>query len=625
MLLKRKVYLSLILAVVAPLAISTLIFSNSIRSNTEEKLAKVDLPTALSEVKSQIELELSTPIVVGKEIAQNLFVQQWMNNNEDAQSRGKFIDYLKHIKNKNQASNAYIISKNSRNYYTDEGISRQIDSSDTWFDVFLASDRPFEVALDIDKGSSEVMVFINYAIEFDGQRQGIAGIGRSLDSMVDLISEYRIGEGGIVYLASGSGEIMLHGDKTKIGQSVDLAPIKNGAIQSKVIDGDDYVVSSTPVNSLGWHLVAEIPQEQLYGPINSAISTNIIFGVIIALVGLALARVLVGQIFRPIENITAAVNALTEKDGDLTARLPTDDNNEISDLAIKFNLFLEQLHYMFKQVSESAIHVKGISQDVLEQVQGAANLAEVQSSSTQTVAAAVNEMEVTVQDISGSASNAADIATKTEETTHKGVDFVQSTIKQMEQLEASMANSVASVLELSTEIKSISHVLDVIKGISEQTNLLALNAAIEAARAGEQGRGFAVVADEVRTLAQRTAESTEQINEMIASLNAKASSTVTAIELGSKNTLENAERLKETGHTLNGISQEIVLLSELNNSVATATREQTLATSEISQNIVMISDSAEQTKENMKKSEQLCSGLNKESNILRDLLGKFTL
>lgn len=192
MLLKRKIYLSLILAVVAPLAISTLIFSNSIRSNTEEKLAKVDLPTALSEVKSQIELELSTPIVVGKEIAQNLFVQQWMNNNEDAQSRGKFIDYLKHIKNKNQASNAYIISKNSRNYYTDEGISRQIDSSDTWFDAFLASDRPFEVALDIDKGSSEVMVFINYAIELDGQRQGIAGIGRSLDSMVDLISEYRI-------------------------------------------------------------------------------------------------------------------------------------------------------------------------------------------------------------------------------------------------------------------------------------------------------------------------------------------------------------------------------------------------------------------------------------------------
>jgi len=419
--------------------------------------------------------------------------------------------------------------------------------------------------------------------------------------------------------------VMLHSDRDLMGQKININEIKNGAIVNKQIGDEDYVVSSTPIESLGWHLVAEIPENQLYGPINSAINSNLLFGVIIAIIGFVLARVLVAQIFKPIENITAAVNSLTKKDGDLTARLPTDDNNEISELAANFNLFLEQLHSMFKQVSDSANHVKSISESVLVQVQGAANLAEVQSSSTQTVAAAVNEMEVTVQDISNSASNASDIATTTEETTHKGVEFVNGTIKHMEQLETAMATSVASVTELSSEIKSITQVLDVIKAISEQTNLLALNAAIEAARAGEHGRGFAVVADEVRTLAMRTAESTEQINEMIDSLNTKASSTVSAIELGSKNTLENAERLKVTGSTLTGISQEIVTLSELNSSVATATREQTLATSEISQNVVMISDSAEQTKQNMKNSEQLCNGLNKESNILKELLGKFTL
>ncbi|ASM51275.1 methyl-accepting chemotaxis protein [Pseudoalteromonas espejiana DSM 9414] len=626
MLLKQKVYISLILAIVVPLAVSTFLFSNSIQNHTDEKLAKVDLPTALSEVKNKIELELSTPIIVAKEIAQNLFVKQWLSNGESEQTQADYIDYLASIKKDNKAVIAYIISKNTNNYYTDTGISRKIDrSEDLWFDQFLSSNKPFEIALDIDKTTNTMVVFINYALEIGGERTAITGVGRSLDSMINLINEYRIGEAGVVYLVSNEGEVMLHSDRDKMGQKINISDIKNGAIVNKQIEGEDYVVSSTPIESLGWHLVAEIPEEQLYGPINSAINSNLLFGVIIAIIGFVLARVLVAQIFKPIENITSAVNALTKKDGDLTARLPTNDNNEISELAANFNLFLEQLHSMFKQVSDSASHVKSISESVLVQVQGAANLAEVQSSSTQTVAAAVNEMEVTVQDISNSASNASNIATTTEETTHKGVEFVNGTIKQMEQLETAMATSVASVTELSGEIKSITQVLDVIKAISEQTNLLALNAAIEAARAGEHGRGFAVVADEVRTLAMRTAESTEQINEMIDTLNSKASSTVSAIELGSKNTLENAERLKVTGSTLTGISQEIVTLSELNSSVATATREQTLATSEISQNVVMISDSAEQTKQNMKNSEQLCNGLNKESNILKELLGKFTL
>ncbi|MEG3757427.1 methyl-accepting chemotaxis protein [Pseudoalteromonas carrageenovora] len=626
MLLKQKVYISLILAIVVPLAVSTFLFSNSIQSHIGDKLAKVDLPTALSEVKSKIELELSTPIIVAKEIAQNLFVKQWLSNGESEQTQADYINYLASIKKDNKAVMAYIISKNTNNYYTDTAISRKIDrSEDLWFDQFLSSNKPFEIALDIDKTTNTMVVFINYALEIGGERTAITGVGRSLDSMINLINEYRIGEAGVVYLVSDDGEVMLHSDRDLMGQKININEIKNGAIVNKQIGDEDYVVSSTPIESLGWHLVAEIPENQLYGPINSAINSNLLFGVIIAIIGFVLARVLVAQIFKPIENITAAVNSLTKKDGDLTARLPTDDNNEISELAANFNLFLEQLHSMFKQVSDSANHVKSISESVLVQVQGAANLAEVQSSSTQTVAAAVNEMEVTVQDISNSASNASDIATTTEETTHRGVEFVNGTIKHMEQLETAMATSVASVTELSSEIKSITQVLDVIKAISEQTNLLALNAAIEAARAGEHGRGFAVVADEVRTLAMRTAESTEQINEMIDSLNTKASSTVSAIELGSKNTLENAERLKVTGSTLTGISQEIVTLSELNSSVATATREQTLATSEISQNVVMISDSAEQTKQNMKNSEQLCNGLNKESNILKELLGKFTL
>lgn len=609
-----------------PLTVSTIIFSNSIRSHTEEKLANSDLPSALNEVKNKIELSLATPIIVSKQIAQNSFVSQWLQNDEDNQTLPSFINYLAEIKQSNAAINAFIVSEKSKNYYTDEGITRTINAEkDPWFYSFLNTNKKFELTLDIDRQSNQVLVFINYAIEINGQRVGIAGIGRSLESMIELVQTHRIGKSGVVYLVSETGEIMLHGDRKKIGQSVALTAIKNGQIAEEVINGEDFIVSSVPLTSLGWHLVAEIPSQQLYGPLNSAINKNLILGLIIALIGFGLVRILVSQIFKPIEKITEAVGALTQRDGDLTVRLPVNDNNEISDLAAKFNLFLEQLHEMFKQVSSSATQVKEISDLVQEKVQGAADLAGMQSASTQTVAAAVTEMEVTVQDVSNSAKGASDIASTTEKTTQDGAKFVNVTIKHMGTLESSMASSVESVVELSAEIKSISHVLDVIKGISEQTNLLALNAAIEAARAGEQGRGFAVVADEVRTLAKRTAESTEQINEMIESLNAKASTTVSAIELGSKNTLENAERLKQTGQTLDNIAKEIVHLTEINSSVATAIKEQTLATAEISQNIVMISDSSELTKENMLSSKALCNGLNQESNTLKNLIGRFTI
>ena len=626
MLLKRKVYASLILAIIIPLGISTLLFTDSFRSHTEEKLSTVDLPTALNEVKNGIELELSNPIIVSKEMSQNTFVKEWISGGEDSTQQESFVNYLSSIKKENNAISSYIVSKSSGNYYTNKGISRKIsESEDKWFYNFLDSDQSFQLSLDLDKDSNQMVVFINYAVKINGERKAIAGVGLPLDDMTNLVSNYRIGKEGIVYLVSSNGEIMLHANKDMIGKKIDLAAIQKEGILNIEINNQDFVTSSTKLKSLDWHLVAEVPHTQLFGAINSAINKNIIFGIVIALIGLVFVRILVRQIFKPLEEITRAVTSLTEKDGDLTARLPANEKNEVGDLALKFNLFLEQIHEMFHQISSSANQVQDIAEKVQEKVQGAAKLAESQSANTQTVAAAVNEMEVTVEDISNNANGASEIAMITEKSTQTGLNFVNETILEMNELEQSMDSSVNSVLELSTEIKSISSVLDVIKGISEQTNLLALNAAIEAARAGEQGRGFAVVADEVRTLAKRTSESTEQINDMIGTLNSKASTTVKDIESGSKKTQKNAERLKTTGESLNNITKEIANLTEINTSVALATREQTTATSEISQNIVMIANSADETKDNMIKSQVLCDELHVESKILKDLIARFTI
>ncbi|MGZ9899946.1 methyl-accepting chemotaxis protein [Shewanella gaetbuli] len=626
MMLKQKIYTSLVLAIFIPLGLSTLLFSENIKSNADEKLKYSELPTALREVRNAIELELSAPIITSKSIADNIFVEKWLQLGEQESQLESYIDYLARIKNDNNAITAFIVSKHSQNYYTHTGFTRQISKNeDQWFYNFINSAKAFELSLDIDKTLGKAAVFINYAVEIDGERVAIAGVGRSLESMTDLIKSYKVGEAGIVYLVDDSGEIKLHPNKENIGKKIDLTSIQNGKLKTEEKNNITVIISSTSVTSLGWHLVAEIPEEQLYSAINDAINLNIILGIAIGLVGFVLVRLLAKQIFSPIDTITQAVTALTEKDGDLTARLPENVDNEIGILAQKFNLFLSHLHTMFKQVSTTAIRVKAISEHVNEEINSATNLADQQSASTQTVAAAVNEMEMTVSDISNNASNASDSASLSQNTAVSCSGFVAQTIEKMQLLQESMGSSVCSVTELSNEIQSITSVLEVIKGISEQTNLLALNAAIEAARAGEQGRGFAVVADEVRTLAQRTAESTEQINSMITSLNSKASETVSVIEHGNTTTSQTSERLNETGETLTIITREIKNLNEMNEFIASATREQTLATGEINQNVVIISDTAKKTKSIMNNTASLCKELDVESNTLKDLIAKFTL
>jgi len=626
MLLKHKLTAGLVFAIIFPLGVSTFMFSHNIKTHATEKLTRSELPIALSDVRNAIELELAQPIVTSESIAKNLFVNKWLKNGESESERADYVAYLAEIKKQSNAVTAFIVSGTSTNYYTHEGLVRQINNnSDSWFYNFINSNKKFELSIDVDKTIGHATVFINYAIELDGVRKAIGGVGRSLESMTSLIQSYKIGAQGIVYLVDASGQIQLHPDQKFVGKAVNLNAISEGKILSQERDSGTYLISSTPLSSVNWHLIAEIPEKQLYSAINSAISQNIIFGLIIALIGLVLIRLFTAQIFKPIEAITQAVSSLTEKDGDLTARLPVSDKNEIGDLAQKFNLFLEQLHTMFVQVSSSATHVKNIAENVNNKIANATSLAEQQSSSTHTVAAAVNQMEMTVEEISNSAANASDFASSSQTSSMQGSEFIKQTIDEMKILEGSMDSSVTSVTELSTEIQSITQVLDVIKGISEQTNLLALNAAIEAARAGEQGRGFAVVADEVRTLALRTAESTEQINAMVVVLNNKAGITVTAIETGSKSTAETANRLNQTGVTLSSITDEIDKLAQMNSHVASATSEQKLATSEISENIVMISTTAEQTKENMVDSAKLCQELDKESSDLQSLIAKFTL
>ncbi|MUH72521.1 methyl-accepting chemotaxis protein [Psychrosphaera haliotis] len=623
--LKRLLFFVLIAALVIPVTITTGFFAASTLTFLSNKVEETTLPTSLREVRNGVELDIQKTLLPSKSLAKNEYIKSWIKAGEPSSELTALTSHLNTLKSEYGAISAYFVSSKSKNYYTQDGVVRQVNSSsDPWFDAFLASKAPYEISIDVDKSSNKASAFINYEVIVNGNKMGLAGLGLSLDAMSQLIASYKVIETGIVYLVDREGVIQLHPDQSMRGKKVAIGSILNKASEISR-DGEDKTMLAMELKSLDWYLVTEVPSEELYGPINQAIMTNIIIALVIILIGAVGVKFLSDLIFKPIDSITAAVTNLNSKGGDLTARLQIEEDNEIGDLAKQVDEFLEQLHVMFIQVSESANQLKAIAIDVFEQIELSQSYSTRQSDSTTSVAAAIEQMDSTVKEISFSAQGASEVANTTENNVLTSTQNLNKAMENMGKLDSVMSKSVGSVNQLSESIGSITNILDEIRGISEQTNLLALNAAIEAARAGEQGRGFAVVADEVRNLAQRTNESTAEISQLMSELIMQTSETVNDIQAGNQSAKATSEFLQSCVEGLTNISTEVGKLTEVNTHVASATRDQSAATGEISMNITVIAETADDTSTSMQRSYDLVTKLDGESKTLSGIIGKFTL
>lgn len=314
MLLKHKLYVSLIVATLLPLSISTLLFSNNLRAHAENKFSKTTLPTALSNVKNAIERQLSTPISTSRAIATNLFVERFIEQGESTNDITDFITYLNHVKINDDAISAYIISDKTKKYYSFDGDTRTLSfPTDNWFKEFIYKETPYELIFDINPKINKAKIYVNYAIKIDGIKVGIGGISHSVSSINDMIKHHSIGESGIAYLVDNNGKIKLHPDESLIGNVIALNNIAYGQ-QHIILRGEnEFITSSTPLTSLDWHLVAEVPIQELYGPIDDAIQSNLIFGGLIALLGIIFIILFANKMFKPIEEITVSVSSLATK------------------------------------------------------------------------------------------------------------------------------------------------------------------------------------------------------------------------------------------------------------------------------------------------------------------------
>lgn len=349
-----------------------------------------------------------------------------------------------------------------------------------------------------------------------------------------------------------------------------------------------------------------------------------IIGTLIAIIfGAAVAFFVSRGIIVPLNATNKMLKDIAEGDGDLTVRVPINTKDEIGEMGTNFNAFIEKLQGIIGEIAGATSQLAASAEEMAAITEETSSGVENQKDETVQVASAITEMTATVQEVANNAESATAAAADADSEAKAGNQIVSSTVQAISELATEVESSAAVIEKLKGDSENIGTVLDVIKGIAEQTNLLALNAAIEAARAGEQGRGFAVVADEVRTLAQRTQESTAEIESLINALQGGAEEAVTVMAKSRDRASTTVEQAKHAGESLSSITRAVGTILQLNTQIATAAEEQSSVSEEINRNVINIQDISEQTASGAEQTATASAELARLGEQLQNLVGQF--
>lgn len=352
-------------------------------------------------------------------------------------------------------------------------------------------------------------------------------------------------------------------------------------------------------------------------------NTLLAYATVLIIIIILLGHFIGKSIIVPTHQASNLMKDIAQGDGDLTRVLDSQAQDEVSRLAHYFNEFTKKMRDSLVDVANNANVVLSHAQSVAKVSEGAQSLTQNQNDITAQVATAMEQMTSQIRDVSNNAGAAEKAANDARSNTNEGKDIISNTINQMQSLSTNIDGVSQVVASLAAESDNIGSVLDVIRGIAEQTNLLALNAAIEAARAGEQGRGFAVVADEVRTLANRTEQSTNEIQQMIQKLQSGAQEAVSAVKVSQDISNQTVEQTSKADDSLSEIDKLMELISEMNTQIARATEQQTQAADEVN---LRINDLAGMTDESLATSDTLNDAslqLESSSNSMSEVVSRF--
>ncbi|WP_339730748.1 methyl-accepting chemotaxis protein [uncultured Pseudomonas sp.] len=373
----------------------------------------------------------------------------------------------------------------------------------------------------------------------------------------------------------------------------------------------------------GWIIGSGVYVDDVQAEFHTQALKTLLIGLVIAALVALLIVLIVRSITQPLQHAVDAMANIASGDGDLTRTLDTQGNDELSALSRHFNAFTEKLRQVIKHSLDSAGQLDAAARNLGEVAGQSQQHSEQQSQQMELVATAINEVTYGVQDVAKNAEHAATEVHTAEEQALQGQQNIEGSLRQINALSATIDQAVTVIQALAQESTQIGSVLEVIRSIAEQTNLLALNAAIEAARAGEQGRGFAVVADEVRLLAQRTQKSTAEIQVMIERLQGNSEAAVKVINDSSQASQLTIEQARQAGTSLTLIASGLRNLSGLNASIASATLQQSHVVEDINQNVTQAASLAHNNALAAQQSSDAGQHLGQLAEQLNRLLGQF--
>ncbi|MEO9654082.1 methyl-accepting chemotaxis protein [Marinomonas sp.] len=473
---------------------------------------------------------------------------------------------------------------------------------------------------------------VDYVMRFEGQSDlyGSVGVDVTLKKLTEILSDVKFGGEGYVVMVEDTGTVLAdpsdpeNNFKDIKEASRTYAELNDeSSVQEINIDGETWFAKVYISPDLGWKFIGLVPSDVVFAHANSLIVTTVMIAIVMIAIFMAIGSILSSVVIRPVKVMADSLTDISQGEGDLTQRLDVITQDESGQMAQAFNHFVSSIDQIIGHTKTSCERISNVAHKSETLSTSLSQTVNQQVDSVDQVSTAFNEMVATANEVASNCSAAAQAAENSEAQVQEGNQLIQQTMSSLQNLETEINSSNDTMLVLAKESDNIVSILDTIKAIAEQTNLLALNAAIEAARAGEQGRGFAVVADEVRTLAGRTAQSTDEIDKMLTQLQLQTNSASSKMQNSVSVAKDSVALASQTYQVFEQILSSVLDIKGMMIQISAAAEEQHLVAEEINNNVLVIHDGTVKSDDLSKQVTATATALNELSSELQAMVQRF--